>query len=41
MILANTLAVLGTLRIPLVQGPPEQVVLLLSGVLLSSASPSR
>jgi predicted MFS family arabinose efflux permease len=34
MILANTLAVLGTLCIPLVQGPPEQVVLLLSGVLL-------
>jgi predicted MFS family arabinose efflux permease len=34
MILAATLAVLGTLCIPLVQGPPEQVVLLLSGVLL-------
>jgi predicted MFS family arabinose efflux permease len=34
MIVADTLAVLGTLCIPLVQGPPEQVVLLLSGVLL-------
>src|SRR5205823_7276324 len=34
MILAAMLAVLGTLCIPLVQGPPEQVVLLLSGVLL-------
>ena len=34
MIAADTLAVLGTLCIPLVQGPPEQVVLLLAGVLL-------
>src|SRR5207237_4882333 len=34
MILADTLAVLGTLCIPLVQGPPQQVVLLLSGVLV-------
>ncbi len=34
MIVADTLAVLGTLCIPLVQGSPEQVVLLLSGVLL-------
>jgi predicted MFS family arabinose efflux permease len=34
MILADTLAVLGTLCIPLVQGPPDQVMLLLSGVLL-------
>jgi hypothetical protein len=30
MIVADTLAVLGTLCIPLVQGPPEQVVLLYS-----------
>src|SRR6266851_1342159 len=34
MIVDDTLAVLGTLCIPLVQGPPEQMVLLLSGVLL-------
>src|SRR5437899_8257481 len=34
MFVADTLAVLGTLCIPFVQGPPEQVVLLLSSLLL-------
>ena len=34
MIAGDTLAVLGTLCIPFVQGPPEHVLLLLSGVLL-------
>jgi predicted MFS family arabinose efflux permease len=34
MIAGDSLAVLGTLCIPLVQGPPEQAMLLLTGVLL-------
>jgi predicted MFS family arabinose efflux permease len=34
MIVADSLAVLGTLCIPLIQGPREQVLLLLTGVLL-------
>jgi len=32
LIVAKSLAVLGTLAVPLVKGPAEQVVLLLSGV---------
>src|SRR2546427_13303008 len=35
LILADTLSVLGTLCVPLVQGSPEQVVLLLSCVSLT------
>jgi Na+/melibiose symporter-like transporter len=34
MIVADTLAVLGTLCIPFIQGPPEQALVLLMGVLV-------